>query len=318
MGSSILILVGGGIKHIKPFSQAGDKLGIQVDCVSFAKLEYTTGKDKLKILVEGKDIAKYNVVYLRLVGKRYEDAALVVKYCRENNVRLVDKTYELEGVIRVPLAKSLETILLVDAGLPVPKTYFGRMKMIAEKAPNLFGFPFVIKGTTGKQGHAVWSPRNREELQELVKEFTPLERKGKARFLAQEFIKSSQRNRVFIIGEKAIAAITRPTRWRKRFIGKVKGEFPEGIKESLIEIPKEDSEIAIKAAKALGVEIGGADILTDDKTGKKYILEVNSAPRWEALAKDTGIKIEEEIVKYLVGLSGKVKPNSFSSKKKSK
>jgi RimK family alpha-L-glutamate ligase len=297
--SNILILVGGGVKHIKSFVSAGDKLGVNVDCVSFAKLEYTTGGGKLEVLVEGKDIADYDVVYLRLVGKRYEDAALVVHYCRQNNIRLVDRTYEMDGIIRVPLAKSLETKLLIEAGLPVPKTYFGRMNMIARKAPELFGFPFVIKGTTGKQGHAVWLPRTREELDVLVKEFTPKEKKGKARYLAQEFIKSSQRNRVFIIGEYAIAAITRPTRWRKRFIKKVEGEFPEGKKEMLRNIPKEDVKIAVDAASALGVEIGGADILTDDKTGKKYILEVNSAPRWEALAKDTGINIEEEIVKYL-------------------
>jgi RimK family alpha-L-glutamate ligase len=303
--SNILILVGGGTKHIEAFKEAGDSLGANVDCISFAKLEYLSGEGKLKILVEGKDIADYDVVYLRLVGKRYEDAALVVHYCRENNIRLVDRTYEMDGVIRVPLAKSLETKLLLDASLPVPKTYFGRMKMIEEKAPDLFGFPFVIKGTTGKQGHAVWSPRDREELHELVKEFTPLERKGKARYLAQEFIKSSQRNRVFVIGDRALAAITRPTRWRKRFIEKIDGKFPEGKKEMLKLIPKEDAKIAVSASKALGVEIGGADILTDDMTGKKYVLEVNSAPRWAALKKDTGIEIEEEIVKYLTKISKK-------------
>lgn len=298
--SNILILAGGGTKHLKAFKEAGDTLGVNVDCISFAKLEYLSGEGKLKILVEGKDIVDYDVVYLRIVGKRYEDAALVVKYCRENEIRLVDKTYEMDGVIRVPLAKSLETKLLLDAGLPVPKTYFGRMKMIEEKAPDIFGFPFVIKGTTGKQGHAVWSPRDRDELHELVKEFTPHEMSGKARYLAQEFIGSSQRNRVFVIGDRALAAITRPTRWRRRFIDKVNGEFPEGRKEMLKDIPKEDVEIAVKASQALGVEIGGADILTDDKTGKKYVLEVNSAPRWNALAKDTGINIEEEIVKYLI------------------
>lgn len=300
---NILILVGGGVKHLDPFLVAGKKLGVNIDCVSFAKIEFTTGKSELKILANGRDIADYDLVYLRVVGKRYEDAALVVNYAREHNVRLVDRTYQLDGIIRVPLAKSLETKLLIDANLPVPKTYFGRMSMIASIAPDLFGYPFVIKGTTGKQGHAVWSPRDREELGELVNKFTPLERKGKARFLAQEFIKASQRNRVFVIGEKAIAAITRPTRWRKRFIEKVNGEFPEGIKKSIKDIPQKDVEIAVKAAKALGVEIGGADILTEDKTGKKYILEVNSAPRWAALKKDTGINIEEEIVKYLIKLT---------------
>jgi len=42
--------------------------------------------------------------------------------------------------------------------------------------------------------------------------------------------------------------------------------------------------------------------LLDFSISKKYILEVNSAPRWAALKKDTGIKIEQEILKYLASL----------------
>ena len=120
--------------------------------------------------------------------------------------------------------------------------------------------------------------------------------------MAQEFIRSSQRSRVFIIGNKAVAGITRPTRWRKRFIKKVNGEYPEGTRAALNPIPEDEAILAIKAAEALGVEVGGADVITDDFTGKMYILEVNSAPRWESLKKDTGIDVEEEILKYLLSL----------------
>ena len=65
---------------------------------------------------------------------------------------------------------------------------------------------------------------------------------------------------------------------------------------------EKDAKVAVKAAKAVGVDIGGADVVTDDFTGKRYILEVNSAPGWKSLKKDTGIKIEEEILKYLASL----------------
>jgi len=269
---------------------------------SFAKLEYTTTGSKVVVSIDGHDIREFAVVYLRLVGKRFEDAALLVKYARENGVRLVDRTYEMDGLIRIPIPKSIETKMLFDAGLPIPKTYFGRMKMIAEVAPDLLGFPFVIKGTTGKQGHAVWSPQTKDELDKLVDEFTPLEKAAKVRFIAQEFIAASQRNRVFVIGNRAIAGITRPTRWRRRFLAKVDGEYPEGTREALNPIPAIDAEIAVKSAQALGVDIGGADIITEDKTGKKYVLEVNSAPRWASLEKDTGLEVEKEIVKYLASL----------------
>ena len=83
---------------------------------------------------------------------------------------------------------------------------------------------------------------------------------------------------------------------------KVNGEFPEGVREALDPIPQEDAEIALSASRALGINIGGADIITEDKTGIKYVLEVNSAPRWAALKHDTGINVEKEIVKYLASL----------------
>jgi glutathione synthase/RimK-type ligase-like ATP-grasp enzyme len=177
----------------------------------------------------------------------------------------------------------------------VPRTFFSKLKKIKEKGPQIFGFPFVIKGTTGKQGHAVWSPRNEKELTELVDQLAKLERGGK-RFIAQEFIKASQRNRVLVVGDKAIAAITRPTRWRRRFTQK------ERARSALMPIPPEDAELAVKAAKSLDIEIGGVDIIHEDDSHQPYVLEVNSAPRWEAIRADTGVNPEHEIVKFLAGL----------------
>ncbi len=299
--SKILIVVGGGVKHAEAFVKEGQALGIPVKVVSFSKLGYETGDNETKVTLDGEDVSTYDVIYLRLVGKRYEDCALLVYYARQKGIKLIDSVYEKDGIIRVPLPKSLETKILKDAGLPIPRTIFGRMKEIAEVAPHLLGFPFVIKGTMGKQGHAVWAPKNNKGLQDLVSEFTPKEKNGE-RFIAQEFIKATQRNRIFVIGGNAIAGITRPTRWRKHFQEKLDGQYPEVKKARLDPIPEEDAEIAVHAAQVLGIDIGGADIITDSITGKKYILEVNSAPRWASLKKETGINIEEEIVKYLANL----------------
>lgn len=296
----ILIIVGGGVKHISPFLDAGRELGVNVVCSSFSKLNFVTSGGKTKVKVEDTDLADFSAVYLRLVGKRYEDAALLTQYCRESGVKLVDTIYESDGIIRIPIPKSIEAKLLFDAGVNIPKTYFGRMKMIREVAPALLGFPFVIKGTMGKQGNAVWSPTTYDELDKMVADFTPKEKKGE-RFLAQEFIAASQRNRIFVIGDKAVAAITRPTRWRKRFLPKIDGKFADGVKKALDPIPAEDARIAVAAARAVKIDIGGVDVIHEDATGNPYVLEVNSAPRWAALKKDTGVFVEKEILKFLSG-----------------
>ncbi len=64
-------------------------------------------------------------------------------------------------------------------------------------------------------------------------------------------------------------------------------------------IPALDAELAVKAALAVKIDIGGVDIIHEDESGRPYVLEVNSAPRWSALEKDTGVFVEKEILKYL-------------------
>lgn len=303
MGKSkkILVIAGGGKKHLSPFKKEAERLGVNLEIASFSDLKYKTGKKDFSLEVNGKDVGEYPLIYIRLVGKRFEDASLLVSYAKKKNLRIVDAIYQKSQYIRLPLAKALETKLLVQAGVSVPETYFAGLADIVKRGPKIFGFPFVIKGTVGKQGHAVWSPRNKKELERIVGDLVNRERKGE-RFLAQEFIYASQRNRVLVIGGKAIAAITRPTRWRRRFIEKVAGEFPPGKRQALKPVSKEDARLAEKAAKALSVDIAGVDIIHDDKTGKVYVLEVNSAPRWEAIRKDCKLNVEAEIVKFLSSL----------------
>jgi ribosomal protein S6--L-glutamate ligase len=66
-----------------------------------------------------------------------------------------------------------------------------------------------------------------------------------------------------------------------------------------IEVTDELKELALLSAKAVSLDIAGIDILKEDKTGKLYVIEANAAPSWKAMAKDTGINIEREILKYL-------------------
>jgi len=300
MNKKVLIAAGGGTKHLEPFRDAAKNLGIELLVAPLSSLEYETTDTKVDFKIGGKKVKNFDVVYLRLIGTRFEEAAALVNYCIQHEIKVVDTIYGKRGFIRLPLPKSIESKLLTEKGISTPKTYFGSLKEIIAKGPEIFGYPFVIKGTTGKQGNAVWSPRTKEELEELPQKIAKNPKTKDMKFIAQEFIKSSQRSRIFVIGEKAVTGITRPTRWRRRFVDKVDGEFVEGKRETLSPVPEDEGRLAVEASKALGIEIAGVDVLKEDKTGKIYILEVNSAPSWISVKKDTGLKVEEEILKYLV------------------
>lgn len=291
----ILILVGGGVKHLEPFKEAGEKCGVSVVTASFSQINYTLDGGKTEVRCGTQELSDFQVIYFRLVGKRAEDAALVAQYAKGNGIKVVDQVFH-RGYSYLPLKKSLEMALLVENGIPLPKTYFGTLKQIKEKAEEIVGFPMVVKGSYGKQGHAVWLVKNTAELAELNAELAEKEKEGK-RFFAQEFIKIKERTRVFVVGDKIIGYITLPTKWRK-YVAKTFGDTPvrPGLAES-------DLQIAVKASKALGIEVAGVDLIRDNETGKVYVLEVNSAPRWARIKRETGINVEEEIVKYLSVLS---------------
>lgn len=295
--TKLLVIAGGGTAHLAPFKRAGDKLGVDVVLASFSDLEFDTASGAAR--VSSNEVAEFDSVYIRLVGKATEKAAFLAKYCIDKGIDLHDRAFA-DSSLPIPLSKSLEAQTLTNAGLSYPKTYFGSLAHILDKAPDLLGYPFVIKGTNGRQGHEVWSPRNEMELADIKSDMADqLAKFGKqldsTNFIAQEFIPASQRSRVLVVGGKALAGITRPTRWRKRF-AKV-----EGKRENLDPIPQDQADLAVQAAGAVGLDVAGVDILREDKTDKLYVLEVNSAPRWASIKADTGVQVEEEIVKFLVG-----------------
>lgn len=301
---NVLVITGGGKEHLRPFLEVGQKFGVNVYIASFSDLSYfisgRAGKFVLSCL--GKDVSWFDVVYIRLVGRRHEDVALLVRYAKQRGVRLVDGVYQKSRFSFFPLPKSLEMKELGDAGIPVPPTLFGSLDLISKLAPKKFGFPFVIKGTRGKQGHDVWSPRNGEELVDLLPRLRKRGKEKNERFFAQPFIRASRRFRVLVIGGRAVAGLVRPTRWRRRFVKKVDGEYPVGVSAGVLPVPFEQARLAIRAARVVGAEIAGVDIVYDDKSKRPYVLEVNLAPRWVAVKRDTGVNVEEEIVKYLVSL----------------
>ena len=293
----ILVIAGGGKKHLRKFKEEGDKMGLDVTLASFSDLEYRLEEEDVRVSVAGENLEGFAVIYIRLSGKRLEETALLVDFAREKGIKIVDRIYEKSRFIRLPLPKSVEMKILAQAGIPLPKSFFAKISRIADVGPEIFGFPFVIKSTSGKQGHGVWSPRDQKQLDEIAEDLKKQEREGK-KFVAQEFIEASQRLRVLVVGGACVAGITRPTKWRKRFIDKVDGQYPEGKREQ-VNLTSEDRSLALKAAECLGIDIAGVDIIRDDSTNKPYVLEVNAAPRWAAIQKDSGINVEKEILRFI-------------------
>ncbi len=290
MFKKILIMAGGPIRKLDAFSQAAKKLDVDLTVASFADVNYKTG-GKYRLFVGERDIAEFDLIYFRVVGKRIEDATLVASYAKEHGVRLVDKLYKDSLLLPSSISKAAETAKLIAAGIPMPKTFYGSLEYLGRTAPGELGFPFVIKSTTGKKAREVWIAD--EEPASLVSELRKKEKEG-MRFFAQEFVRASQRYRVFVLAGEVVATLAQPTKWRKRF-------NQDEVEKGLVSQPtREMSELAIRATDAAGLDISGVDILQVDETGELLVIEANAAPSWKLVEKYTGKVMAEEILKYLI------------------
>jgi len=297
MGRKILIITGGPVRKLEAFGASAKELGLDVVLSSFSDLEFISESDKrLEIYIQGKNLSEFSLIYIRMVGKRLEDATLVVNYAKERGIRIVDRVYENSLFIPSTISKLIEMKKLIEAGLPLPKVYFGTLKMIGDKAPKIFSYPFVLKSTSGKKARDAWVIKSDKDFEEIFAKLREREKEG-VRFFGQKLIAASERVRVLIVGGKVIGAIKRPTKWRKFFGGNQKE-----VREGLTFVPEKYSELAIKSALSVDLDIAGVDILEEDETKKLYVIEVNAAPSWKLVAKDCKVNVEKEILNFLGSL----------------
>jgi len=259
--NNILVLTSGKVKKLDAFPDSVDK-------ASFDDVWFDSLNKNLELRT--KNLKKYKLIYFRMVGRSLEPATLVVDYAVKNRIKIIDKIYETSLLMPLSLGKSMELKKLMDAGVPIPKTVFGRM----DKLP----YPFVVKSTTSSRGREVFLIKNQNDT---------FPKKPDKFYFAQEFIPNANRTRALVVGDKVVGAIKRQTKWNK-----------DETKETLNPIPKEVEKLALFATNAAGLNICGVDIL-EDAGGKLWVIEANAAPSWKLINKYCGVIVENEIIKYL-------------------
>lgn len=295
----ILILTGGTAKKLDLFKEPIERLGLGVTLACFYDLHYiSTDKNKKGMVIRMgiNDLTDFSLIYIRMVGKSMEEATLVVNYARDHNIKVIDRVYDAAVFIPSTISKAMEMQKLIDADISIPKTLFASLAKLKILGPQEFDFPFVLKSTSGRKARDAWIVENSEKMEELFGVLREREKMG-TNFFAQSLIMATQRIRVLVVGNEAVGAITRPTKWRKIVNG---GQEVEGKKEALMNIEKRYVDLALKGAKAVDLDIAGVDILEEDNTGNLFIIEVNAAPAWKLITKDCKVNVEEKILNFLV------------------
>ena len=167
---------------------------------------------------------------------------------------------------------------------------------IVEAVKMVGGIPVILKPLYGAQGLGVMLAESVESVESIIGTLWGLEQN----ILIQQYISESKGKdiRAFVIGGEVVAAMRRiaePDKFR--------ANIHRGGRGEKVELSKSEKEIAVNAAKILGLEIAGVDML--ETTKGPLIMEVNSSPGFEALERVTGVNIAERIIDYCVSTAEK-------------
>jgi ribosomal protein S6--L-glutamate ligase len=98
--------------------------------------------------------------------------------------------------------------------------------------------------------------------------------------------------RVFVLGGRVLASM------RRRARGDWRTNVAQGGLGEVVAVGREEGQLALRAAAALGAPVAGVDLLPGPE-GEWYVIEVNAVPGWRALAPVTGVDVAVELVRFL-------------------
>lgn len=109
----------------------------------------------------------------------------------------------------------------------------------------------------------------------------------------QEFIKEAGGAdiRAFVVNGEVVGAMKRQGKE-----GEFRSNLHRGGNASLIKLSRKEKAAALLAAKSLGLDIAGVDMLQSERG--PLILEVNSSPGLEGIEKATQKDIATKIIEY--------------------
>ncbi len=283
------------------FVEAGEKLGHQVDVIDTMHCYMDVTSSRPSVRYKGRALPRYDAVIPRI-------GASVTFYGTS-----VVRQFEMMGTFSinesVAISRSRDKLrslqLLSRKGIGMPRTGFANHPdRIDDLIKNVGGAPVVIKLLEGTQGIGVVLADTAKTAEAIIEAFMGLN----ASILVQEYIEEAGGAdiRCLVVGGKVIAAMK-----RQGAPGEFRSNLHRGGSASLVRLSPAERKTAVDAAKTMGLNMCGVDILRS-KNGP-MVMEVNSSPGLEGIETATGKDIAGMIIEFIANTAT---PNRTKTKGK--
>jgi ribosomal protein S6--L-glutamate ligase len=274
---------GYSVKRLKETAQAR---GHEVVVIKFPECYVEIEQDKPEIRYHAGSLADLDAIIPRIIPGLTSYGAAIVRQFEMMGVYTTAKS--------IAITRSRDKLralqVLSRAGVGIPKTFFSRGAGDIDDLIDRLGLPVIIKLASSMQGNGVVLAETRKAAKSVIQAFYV----NDTSFLMQEYIEEAGGSdiRAFIVGNQIVASMK-----RQSLDDDFRSNIHQGGEGATIKLTDAEKKTALRAAKAMGLQICGVDLLRS-KRGP-LVLEVNSAPGLEGIETVTGRDIATRIVEYV-------------------
>ncbi|MDA7978583.1 MAG: RimK family alpha-L-glutamate ligase [Pirellulales bacterium] len=260
-----------------------------VVCFTFSELGSAVSSSEFRVTADGARLEEIDCLHVRTMSAASLEQVIfrmdLLWQLEARGVRVVNPP----GAVEAAVDKYLATARLQAAELPVPPTVVCQNVDHAMAAFAELGQDVVVKPLFGAEGRGM-SRITDEDI--AWRTFKTLAELRSVLYLQQFIPHDGFDTRVLVIGDKQYAM-------RRENSGNWRTNAARGADCKPCELTPDIADLAQRAAAAVGASLAGVDIL-EDSAGKRYVLEVNAVPGWQALARTLDVDISAEVLDHLL------------------
>ena len=280
---------GNGNYSTKRLKEEAIKRGHEVKIIKYRDCYASIEKNNPTVSYQGEDLGTFDAVIPRIASYMTRYGTAIVRQLEMQGVYTVSSSI----AINRSRDKLRSMQLLAKAGVGIPKTVFSRNSTdIDSLIEKIGGTPIIVKLARGTHGNGVVLAETKKAAKSVLQAFYLTNEDG-TNVLLQEFIEESAGTdiRVFVVGGRVIASMQ-----RKSLDDDFRSNLHKGGEGTIVKLTDEESKMAVKAAKAMGLNIAGVDLMRSERG--PLILEVNASPGF-GIEKVTGRNVALPIIEYV-------------------
>ena len=280
---------GTGNYSTKRLKEVAKARGHEVKVIKYKNAYASIEKSNPTVSYRGETLGHFDAVIPRIAANMTRYGTAIVRQLEMQGMYSVSSSLAINRT-RDKL-RSMQ--VLSKAGVAVPKTVFSRNTAdIDDLIEMVGGTPVIIKLARGTHGNGVVLAETKKAAKSVLQAFY-LSNEDGTNILVQEFVEESAGTdiRAFVVGSRVVASMK-----RQSLDDDFRSNLHKGGEGTVVKLTEEERKMAVKAAKAMGLNIAGVDLMRSARG--PLVLEVNASPGF-GIEKVTGRDVATPIIEYI-------------------